>query len=227
MWIDVSIVAIIVIFGLLGLASGFWGQFLRIAALGSLYFVAPPVARVIREPLGEQIDVHLSDQALDGVSLIAAAVGLYVVMSLAILIFLAVLFRGRKSASNKLGGLFLGTTKGVVLSYLLLCGFLMISTSDFEDELDNELIEQTQESHLVELVESHNLLDLMGYEIPTQAELEAMVEEHFEVLSDSPKDGVPRSDGNPEGPESAAEHTVPVVVEAPENEATPYPASPK
>lgn len=224
MWIDVSIVALVLVFALLGLASGFWGQFLRILAMGSLYFIAPPVARQIRDPLEEYVDVQLSSAAMDGVALIFAALGMYVIMSIVIFILLAVARRGKKSASNKLGGLMLGTTKGVALGYLLLCGFLMVASSDFEEELDHELIDQAQDSLLVELVEEHNFIESMGYEMPTKAEIEALVEEHIVDPAGIALDAIEQPAGDGEEADVASDKTPPIV-ESPEDP-TP-PPSPK
>ena len=222
MWIDVTIVGVVLSFALLGLASGFWGQFLRILALASLYFVAPPVARQIRNPLDEHIDVQLSSTAMDGVALIVASIALYLLMSLTILIFLAVVQRGRKSAPNKLGGLVLGTTKGVALSYLLLCGLLLVASSDFEDELDYELIDQAQESYLVDVVEEHNFLEMMGYEIPSKAEIEALVEEHLVLPEESQEDAAGQQDEASVDPEAPADDSPPLA-ESPDPPISPPP----
>lgn len=166
MWIDFGIASLVLVLGLAGLASGFWSQFLRLIAIASLYFIAPPIARFIREPLAAHVEVPLSGPALDGLSLIAAAFGAYGLISILIFIGFAVAGRKRKSMANKFFGFALGSLKGAALGYLLLCGFLLVSRSDYAEALDPQIVDTARDSRLVDWVAEANVLDMMGYDLP-------------------------------------------------------------
>ncbi len=217
MWIDLGIVGLVLVFGLVGLASGFWSQFLRLIAIASLYFVAPPIARFIREPLAGNIDVPLSGPALDGLSLIVAAFGAYSLISILIFIGFALAGRKRKSMANKFFGFALGSVKGAAFGYLLLCGFLLVSRSDYAEALDPQVVETARSSHLVDLVAEANLLDMMGYDLPDVEEVtEFILESTDEVPSDevaTPKTDAAAADDEEPVPQAEAPVETPEIPE--------------
>jgi uncharacterized membrane protein required for colicin V production len=174
MYFDIGVAGTILTLAIWGLFAGFWGQVLRLIALASLYFVAPPVAReFVEEPVRGQLGADVSATTVNGVALIAAAVGLYLLMSLIIFIGMKIAGAGKKmSATNKLGGFLLGGLKGGALVYLLLCGLVLVAASDdYGNYMPGAWEEQARASKVVELVANNNLLDLMGYELPSADEL--------------------------------------------------------
>ncbi len=160
MAIDLGVGAFVLIVALLGLASGFWSQLLRLGALASLFFIAPPVAGAIGGPVGGLMSDDATPKAVEGISLIVAVVGLYLVMSLLIFLILRAL-RGNRSMSgtNRFMGFVLGAIKASALSYLVLAGLLLVSQSHLAQLDDADFwVENAAESKLVELVSEYNLL---------------------------------------------------------------------
>ncbi len=182
MWIDVGVGVIVLGFALAGLWSGFWAGVWRLVALVSLYFLAPPVAREIEPTVSlYSFAQGLSEDAQQGLSLIIAAVGLYVIMSVVIAIAGLILRRGRRrSSANRVPGFVLGMLKGTTLSYLLLCAFVLVSASDMAEMTQGaaaRIETQAQASHLVGVVREANVLEAMGYDVPTFEEIRDFLEE--------------------------------------------------
>ncbi|MBN1946189.1 MAG: CvpA family protein [Bradymonadales bacterium] len=163
MYIDIGIAVVVALFALFGLLSGFWGQILRLAALVSLFFLAPPVARAIQGPVADVLGTDTSPQMVWGTSLIVAAVLLYIGMSLVIAIILhsAKAYKDMSGAS-RVAGFFLGLLKGAVATYLLACGFAMVGQAG---HLSGAVEQQSAESHVVTLVAKYNLVEKMGYSL--------------------------------------------------------------
>jgi uncharacterized membrane protein required for colicin V production len=199
MYLDIGIAVFVGVFALLGLIFGFWGQFLRILALVSLIWVAPPVAELAEPYVADVMSSGATPKAVEATSLIAAAVILYLAMSLVIFAILRAIFKGRKkSPTNRVMGLVLGAVKSGALCYILLNGLvLLLGSPDYrtalaELEQSGELsadsrealgkfMEEVATSKSVELVEDYNLLEAMGYEPPSYDEVQR---EADEILGD-------------------------------------------
>lgn len=224
MFIDAGIIGLVVVFCLIGLKVGFWSQLLRILVLGSLYFIAPPVARMIRDPLAgwlessrhtEGVDIPLSETGMDGVALIAAAIGLYMAFSLVIGIALLLMGKKKKSATNKFLGLVLGGMKGGALAYLLLCGLVLVVRSELKTQLDSDVIAQAEASMLVGVVEDYNALEEMGYRLPTESELETLILEYQQQVTDAREKG--DEDATAEPAEGEGDESEPASLPAEQN----------
>jgi membrane protein required for colicin V production len=189
MTIDIIVGAIVLVFALIGLASGFWSQILRLGALVSLFFIAPPVAEVIEEPVRGFMSELATPPQVRGVALIVAAVGLYLIMSLLIWWLLKAIRGDRPmSGTNRGLGFVLGAAKGAALCYLILAGLVVFEQSAaYPSVLAGEdwWVDNARESKFVDLVSKHNLLpddfieqvqqelQDLGVEIPSADEAEA------------------------------------------------------
>lgn len=213
MGIDVGIAVTVLIFALTGMLSGFWGQILRLGALASLYFVAPPVARVIEDPVRQVMSANATEFTVRGVALIAAALGLYAMMSLAIGLVLRAARRGRSmSGTNRFFGFALGAVKGSALCYLLLAGLVMVAHSRHYSAAlatNDDWVRHASESRLVDFVTDNNLLEQMGYSLPSPEEIQEALDlsaediEAFQRVEGTGQgaEGLPSS-GNVEDPSS-------------------------
>lgn len=183
MTIDIAVAGTIIVLALLGLFTGFWGQILRLLALGSLYFLAPPFAewRHIENHVRDALGTQAPEGSVKGMSLIVAAVGLYIVMVILIAIIMAVVMHGKKkSPTNRILGFIMGGLKGTVLCYLLLCGLVLFvrAQETYAERLGtlsgdpvsfgrlmNDIETEAQDSALVDLVGEHNILSALGYDL--------------------------------------------------------------
>ena len=205
MTIDIAVVGTIIVLALLGLFTGFWGQILRLIALGSLYFLAPPFAewRHIENHVRDALGTQAPEASVKGMSLIVAAVGLYIVMVILIAIITAVVMHGKKkSPTNRILGFVLGGLKGTALCYLLLCGLVLfvraqetyaerlrtlsddpVSFGNLMDDIEAE----AHDSALVDLVGDHNILSELGYD------LDDLLSEIAPPVDVSPEEATPTS----------------------------------
>ncbi|MCA9562812.1 MAG: CvpA family protein [Myxococcales bacterium] len=187
MWIDIAVVAIVLVWGLFGLRNGFWSQVIRLGLIVGIYFVAPFVARRLEAPIADHIAEDAARSTVEGLALIAAVIGLYAIASLTLRLcaFLFLVKRPEKSSLDRAGGMTLGIIKGTAFSYLVLCGLVMVGAhAEYSQGLNQSLTEQARDSRAVEWVEDANLLEAMGYSLPSEEELRELIEEVARNTSD-------------------------------------------
>lgn len=130
MWIDVTLLSLIGLFAVFGIWQGGTAQILRILAAVAAVIGAPLAARELSGPMGG-LFVDLPPAAVYGISLIAGAICIYLVLSIVIYFITEVIIDSSTllTAADRLVGLAFGLLKGTILVFVISHGLIALSPS--------------------------------------------------------------------------------------------------
>jgi uncharacterized membrane protein required for colicin V production len=165
MWIDLSAVVLISVFGAIGMVAGFWSQVMRLIGLLCLFLAIPVVANIIAEVLNEWISFDVPDPALKGIALVVSTITLYIAISFLVAILMRLFPSSGQKTTNRMAGMGMGLVQGFGLCYLLLCGLVWVSESGPDQSgIQRYIIEEAEASIMVGWVKGFNLFDEQGLE---------------------------------------------------------------
>jgi len=173
MTIDLVFGGLVILFGVLGFLSGFWGQLIRLGALIGSYLLAGPVGKAIGPSLARSLEIS----PLIGVVLgtLLAFLLLYAALSITGALVLRAIRRRRglgqgKPRWDRIAGAALGVAKTFLLLFLAL-NALVLMEKPAGKVLDNADLGY-RDSVMVSLARDHNLLS--GIHLPVVGNLETL-----------------------------------------------------
>lgn len=152
--IDLIVLGAVVLFGLLGLITGFLSQLFSIAALAAAWFLSRPVGVVVADFIRARSDTGESTAFVLG-RIIA---GLAIFTAAKILFHVVNHFVGKapgsiKATNRALGGVF-GGAKAFIIAWILLC--LVAALPEFFQEKKPDVYGMLQDSLMNRAVEAYN-----------------------------------------------------------------------
>ncbi|MEM7199345.1 MAG: CvpA family protein [Planctomycetota bacterium] len=159
-WIDLTALAIVLVFFVLGIFRGFVWQFSRILTLVLAYFAAGRWGN----PIAARIDAWFTEGVDPRLPLYIAYFGVFVValvlVSLLTLLLQKLVYSTGLSFYNRLGGGVLGLGTGACVVLALLAAVLMFFANG------SEVVQAAQSSKSMEL--SQRALDVLGDLVPAE-----------------------------------------------------------
>lgn len=163
MWIDLSAVILISVFGAAGIVAGFWSQVMRLIGLLCLFLTIPLAANVMAGVLGEWISFDVPWPALKGAAVLLSTISLYFAISFLVAVLIRVFPSSDKKTTSRVAGMGMGLVQGAGLCYLLLCGLVWVSESGPDQSgIQRYVIEEAEASVMVDWVKGFNLFDDQG-----------------------------------------------------------------
>ncbi|MBI5548731.1 MAG: CvpA family protein [Deltaproteobacteria bacterium] len=169
MKIDLAVLALVLLFGGLGLFTGALRQVAHVAGLVAGWYAARPLALLAGPGIARELGYPLLLTTIG-----CSFVGFFLVYLLTYLLLRFALSRilpeGERSGLNRLGGFALGVAKGAVIAFVLLCG-LAVLDKHIAARWDRWRTETTA-SIALSIARHHNLFA----SLPAVASLERLIQ---------------------------------------------------